>query len=415
MQTGNANPLIKVHPKKSFEIKFNRLGTTAPRMPRTASNDYLPLEPIHLIDGDNSTCWSSKTMPQADVEPAWIRIDIPVEKRISSIILHKRKPGPPRNKTNPDKGANEVGMGMPGHLTIKISCDSKNWETLFDGRSNDKPEIDEFSLQFDSCPAKQIWIIGTNLPRVENWLHSFTIAEVEIRDNYGHNLALVSRGTGVTVSSTQHSIGQTRDEHRWLWPIHADLGLKWVRVGYHNDPINWHWVEKEKGKLEVDPEADSAISYLVQHGINVDFSLGFGNRLYTQADPARKLPKFIISTSCSRPAFLKTDANCVVSPRLIDPLRITPGFRGVGFLSIRSTGRPETSLPITAPTFFRGAMLLDFPVVSSCHGRFLLLLPEELKWDDNKTSGILASIPAAAACFKNFLRFDILPKVIYCY
>ena len=46
-----------------------------------------------------------------------------------------------------------------------------------------------------------------------------------------------------------------------------------------------------KGELRIDPEADAAITYLAEHGVNVVLALGFGNRLYTQADPRRKLPQ----------------------------------------------------------------------------------------------------------------------------
>ena len=294
IQEGNPADFTKVRPKKSWEIKFNRLGSNTPRMPRTAENDYLPLEPVNLIDGDEQTCWSSRSSLQTDAEPAWIRIDLPVERVIQNIILRKRPPGMVRGQpgmVSPDQNAVEVGMGMPGVLTIRISRDGKNWATVFDGESLDSPESREFTCSFDPVPAKQILITGTNLPKVENWLHSFTIAEVEITGTEGQNLALVNRGTGVAVSSTQHSMGQTRDEHRWLWPLHYDLGLKWIRVGYHDDPINWHWVEKTKGELIVDAEADSAISFLVDRGIDIYFVLAFGNRLYTQPDPSRKLPQ----------------------------------------------------------------------------------------------------------------------------
>jgi hypothetical protein len=57
-------------------------------------------------------------------------------------------------------------------------------------------------------------------------------------------VALATCGTGVTVNSTHHSPGQELATHRWYWPLHYDAGFKWARVGYHDDPINWHWVEK---------------------------------------------------------------------------------------------------------------------------------------------------------------------------
>jgi hypothetical protein len=294
LQVGNTTPLQKLRLKKSAEIGFNQLGGTTPRMPRTPANDYRPLEPVHLIDGDPTTCWSSRSVAQPEAEPAWIRIDLPVERPISRVTLRKRVPGAPRNlvgSMSPDQGAVEVGMGMPGALTVQVSRDAMNWETVFDGESGDTPDRREFVCSFPARPAKQIWISGRRLARVENWHFAFSIAAVEVADSSGANLALVSRGAGVTVSSTLHSFGQTREEHHLLWPLFTDLGLKWARVGYHDDPINWHWVEKEKGKLAVDPEADAAITYLVERGVDIVLALGFGNRLYTQEDPSRRLPQ----------------------------------------------------------------------------------------------------------------------------
>ena len=295
VQAGNRAPLAKAPPKKSADIRFNRLGGTSPRMPRTQPNDYLPLECIHLIDGDPCTCWSSRTQPQPDAEPAWIRLDLPVERTVSRVVLRKRAPGAPRvtdSSSMPlDAGAVEVGMAMPGRLAFMLSRDARAWETVFDGPSGDTPERREFACDFAAQPAKQIWIVGRQLPRVENWLHAFSISGVDVIDSAGNNLALATRGTGVTVSSTQHSMGQTREDHHWLWPLAAELGMKWIRIGYHDDPVNWHWVEQKKGKLAVDPEADAAIDYLVERGVDIVLALGFGNRLYTQEDPSRKLPQ----------------------------------------------------------------------------------------------------------------------------
>ena len=294
VQKDNDSPLRKIQPKKSWEIRSNRLGATAPRMPRTPENDYLPLEAIHLIDGDVQTCWSSRGQAQSDVEPVWIRIDLPVERDISGVVLRKRPPGPKRNVVGSmalDEGAVEVGMAVPAELTIKISRDAWHWETVFEGPSGDAPSRLEFEFPFDARPVKQIWIIGRNLARVENWGYAFSISELEVHSPQGDNLALATRGTGITVSSTLHTHGETLEAHQWYWPIHYDLGLKWVRVGYHDDPINWHWVEKEKGKLVLDPASDQAITDLVDHGIDVVMSLDGGNRHYTHKDPARKLPQ----------------------------------------------------------------------------------------------------------------------------
>ena len=296
LQVDNAAPRAKMALKSSDAISANRLGVNASRMPHSPATDELPLEAIHLIDGDAQTCWCSHAVTQADAEPAWIRLDLPVERTITRIVLRKRPPGIPRvqgvgNSMGLEPGAVEIGMAMPAQLEIALSGDAKTWTPVFAGASADTPDCREFTCTFPPRRAKQILITGRNLPRVENWLFSFSIAGVEVYDDAGQNVALATRGTGVTVSSTQHNLGQTLEAHRWFWPMQRDLGVKWVRLGYHDDQVNWHWVERERGVLKMDPESDAAISYLADHGINTVLALGFGNRLYTHDDPARQLPQ----------------------------------------------------------------------------------------------------------------------------
>lgn len=74
MQAGTTSPRVKVHPEMSAEIGSNCIGACATRMPRSPENDYLPLEAIHLIDGDPQTCWCSRSQTQPDVEPTWSRL-----------------------------------------------------------------------------------------------------------------------------------------------------------------------------------------------------------------------------------------------------------------------------------------------------------------------------------------------------
>ncbi|MHB0856483.1 MAG: discoidin domain-containing protein [Anaerolineae bacterium] len=294
LQLGNDAPRTKVHPKKSWEIRSNRLGATTTRMPRTPENDYLPEEAIHLIDGNTETCWSSRGRTLPNVEPVWIRLDLPMERPLSKVVLRKRSPGGYQRQVgqvSPPPGAVEVGRGMPGELTIKLSRDGNAWETVFEGPSEDTPERYDFTCAFDARPAKQIWITGRSLPTVENWQCAFSIAQVEVYDTRGRNVALACNGTGVTVSSSFHGFGLDTTTHRWLWPLHYYAGMKWARVGYHDDPINWHWVEKERGVLEVDSAADESITELAEHGVQTVMALGFGNRLYSGPDPKRMLPQ----------------------------------------------------------------------------------------------------------------------------
>jgi hypothetical protein len=293
LQAGNTAPRVKVHPKESSEIRRNYIGVTTTRMPRSTDNDYLPVEAIHLIDGNPQTCWLSRAQTQPDVQSIWIRLDLPMERTVERVVLRKRPPAKePRSTLGwvPVRDAVEVGRGVPATVTIKTSTDGRAWETACDGPTGDAPDKFDLEFRFPARPAKQIWITAGKLPLVENILYAFSLAEVEVYDTAGKNVALATCGTGVTVNSTHHSPGQELAAHRWYWPLHYDAGFKWARVGYHDDPINWHWVEKEKGVLKIDPETDAAITELADHGVEIVMAFDFGNRLYS-GPATRPLPQ----------------------------------------------------------------------------------------------------------------------------
>lgn len=283
-QADNAAPRVKVHPKDSSQIRRNYLGVTTTRMPRSTANDYLPVEAIHLIDGNRQTCWMSHGQSRPGAQPVWIRIDLPLERQIDRVVLRKRPPSDqPRSTLGwvPIRDAVEVGRGVPATVTIKVSRDSSRWATVFDGPSGDSPAKLDCEFRFAAQGAKQIWILAGDLPLVENILYAFSLAEVEVYDVAGRNVALATCGSGITVNSTHHGPGMDLASHRWYWPLHYDAGFKWARVGYHDDTINWHWVEKQKGVLAIDPQTDAAVTELVSNGVEIVMSLNFGNRLYS--------------------------------------------------------------------------------------------------------------------------------------
>lgn len=294
VQVNNNNTGVKIHPKKSWEIKNNRIGTCPPRLPCNTSNDYQPVEAVNLIDGSDTTCWASLPSVRPNVGQDWIRIDLARERTVHKIVLRKRKITHDRSlkpgSFRPYPNAEEAGRAMPLNLTIKLSQDALEWNTIFDGETLDTPEKDCFIVEFESCKCKQVLISGNVLVLCEVWMYAFSIASVELYDENDRNVALVSNGSGVTVSSTHHNEGNEREVRQWYWGMQFDLGLKWTRVGFHDDLINWHWVEKEKGVLQVDEEAEKGIRVLAENGVNVIFSLGFGNRFY-QEDPKRYFPQ----------------------------------------------------------------------------------------------------------------------------
>ncbi|MDO4576214.1 MAG: discoidin domain-containing protein [Planctomycetia bacterium] len=286
LQQGNTNRLEKVRPKKSSEITWNGIGINTSGMPRSRTNDYQPCEPIHLIDGDVETCWMSRGKRLPDAEPAWVRLDFPREKTIHKVVLKERPKGYVRPAWTkiPQAGCVEVGQGMPPRVKIEASRDNVTWQTLYEGETDGTPE---WVASFAPVAAKSVRVTALSTEYVEQFGYAFSIGELEIYDTENVNTALVSSGTGILASSTEQGRNEI-DLLRTLWPAHGDAGFKWVRIGYHDDPINWHEVEKVKGTLEVDPMTDAAITELANMGLNIVMCLNFGNRLYA---PDAKSPR----------------------------------------------------------------------------------------------------------------------------
>ncbi len=291
MQDGNTNPVVKFKPKKSWEIKDNFCGSTAPREPKTMWNDDQPLLPIHLIDGDPETAWSSRGGNVPDKQPEWIRIDLPAESTVASVALVCSQVGPRKGGYPGFSPIMGIGKTLPMSLTVKLSRDARQWDTVYENKDFSGPDSGPSVLRFDPRPAKQIWVIAEKLRRLQgqvgNWGYCFSIGELEVRDTAGNNLALVSRGAGAQVSSTWHGFGMDRFTQDMLWPIQYDLGFKWTRVGYDMGMFTWSYVEREKGRLQVDPRADEAISEAARNGVNVIMCLDKGNWLYH--DPPKKV------------------------------------------------------------------------------------------------------------------------------
>jgi len=59
-QQGNATPREKVAPKPAQALKGNYFGVNTTRMPCLNKNLELLEEAVHLIDGDDQTCWLSE-------------------------------------------------------------------------------------------------------------------------------------------------------------------------------------------------------------------------------------------------------------------------------------------------------------------------------------------------------------------
>lgn len=279
MQEGNSRPAVKIRPKKSWEIQSNLCGSTPAREPKSMWDDDQPLLPIHLIDGDPETAWSSRGGTASDTQPEWIRIDLPMENTVASVVLVCSAKGP--------SGYGKVGRVLPKAVSIKLSRDARTWETVYETKSLSGRDTGPTVLALPARRAKQVWIVARDLQPVGNWGNALSLGEVEVRDAAGNNLALVSCGAGVQVSSTYYGYGMDRNTQRALWPLQYDLGFKWTRVGYDMGMYLWSYVEREKGNRQIDPEADAAVTDAVRNGMSVILCLDKGNWLYRK--PPRKM------------------------------------------------------------------------------------------------------------------------------
>ncbi len=274
LQEENTHPISKFKLKKSWEITSNYCGSTPAREPKTMWNDDQPLLPIHLIDGDTETVWSSRGMTAPGVQPEWIRIDLPKENVVAGIALVCSTKGP---HADPHQ---RIGKSLPGHLTIKVSVNGKDWDTAYENSRFSDPDSGSSMIKFEPRRAKMIWVIGDDFKRVCNWGRAFSIGEIKVLDPSDVNLALVSRGASVQVSTTYYGYGMDRFTQEMLWPIQYDLGFKWTRVGYDIGLYLWSYVEREKGVLRIDPKADEAVTEAHKNGVNVILCLDKGNWLY---------------------------------------------------------------------------------------------------------------------------------------
>src|SRR5262249_50592054 len=220
LQEGNSNPCVKSKPKKSWEIEDNLLGSNTEQHPRTPFNDTQPFLPIHLIDGYPGTVRCTFGSMRPDAHPEWIRIDLPIESTVASVALVLS------NKHYP--GAN-FGRSLPKELTIKLSRDAWHWETVYESQDVNLETPEVWEVKFAPRRATQIWVIGNNFTKRSpvastfGSLTFFSIGEVEVRDPAGNDLALVSRGAGVTVSSTNFTHYDNRLTQNALWgPLHYD-------------------------------------------------------------------------------------------------------------------------------------------------------------------------------------------------
>jgi len=276
LQQGAQAAQKKIRPKKSWEVSENYSGSLVSYQPREPKNDFQPCLASNLIDGNPNTFWMTRGESQPDVMPAWVRIDLAAEEKLREIVL------------NP---VVQKGGAWPKELTVKLSQDAWHWTPVYQGDPSAALKANE-ALHINLAEprsAKQIWIIVNHLPEIG--LSSvcrdcrFALSGIDALDERGENVALISRGAGVTVSSTFTTVGSTWDVCDQMWPVQYDLGATWMRLSGGNAPedfdtLLWRFSEREPGKYTGDEKTRKAMAEATANGYKIDVMLTYGNWLY---------------------------------------------------------------------------------------------------------------------------------------
>src|SRR5260370_34123007 len=196
LQKGATQALEKIQPKLSSEIKWNYVGTTPPRLPRSPESDLQPFLPFHLQDGDPETLWMSRGQARASVQPEWVRIDLPYEHPIEAVQLYPL--------------AASDG-GFPKEVAIEISPDGGHWDKGYENSNCEPPKTSEpvsYHLE-PPARAKQIRITGRDFRLVNMGSasgsvglgYAFALRGVSVLAPDGRDLAHIATGAKLTVSS----------------------------------------------------------------------------------------------------------------------------------------------------------------------------------------------------------------------
>jgi len=277
LQIGNSLPLSLIEHKKSSEIRHNTYGICA-HLPR--SGDYEdPFNPIHLIDDDPETCWSSQQNNSSypGISP-WIEIDLGRASIITQVNLV-----PYWKNTD-----------FPLGFIISTSVSGKEWSVSYQTKRhifNDsgpkcgdkikqKVSLDRaVNARYVRVEFNRLPLSGGNYAEVSQG-YKARLSGIEVVGDEGQNLALVARGANVTASDFFTGWQNTAKSVNEAFPKIMDIGFKWVRVGQWGDQTEWAAVEREKGSYSMDSLTDAGIQKLLDNGVDILYGLNYGNSLY---------------------------------------------------------------------------------------------------------------------------------------
>jgi len=277
LQDGNTAAMVPVRHKNSSEIQRNTYGICG-HLPR--SKDYeAPFAPVHLIDGDPETCWSSQqnSSTYPGIAP-WVEIDLGAATTVSQVNLI-----PYWRNTD-----------FPLGFCVRTSLDAKRWGDVHRVRRHvfadigpkrgDKiaqvfPLPKSIKARFVRIEFERLPLSGGNYAEVSQG-YKARLSGIELIDATGRNVALAELGASVRAIDYFTGWHNTAKAVNEAFPRILDIGLKWMRVGQWGDQTEWAAVEREKGRFAMDPVTDAGIQFLLDNGVDILFGLDYGNALH---------------------------------------------------------------------------------------------------------------------------------------
>jgi len=284
LQAGNDNRLKPLKTLKSAQLPDSHIGITA-HLPRGRDFEVI-FEPEHLIDGNYQTSWSGKGhATQCPGSTDWVQVDFAKQQRITQINLvpyHKAEGFPMDYKIKVRAGKHWKTVATRDHVVLKSA----------DGLGAKRPVVHELdpSIMTDAIRIEATRFTGAASFFTDLCAASyFRLSEVEAINPAGENVARASKGAKVRTSFTFRSYYNSREVIARTYPELYNMGIKWNRVGQWGDLTCWAMVEPEKGRYFMDPTTDQAVNDSIKNGVNILYTLDYGNALYEKtpafADP----------------------------------------------------------------------------------------------------------------------------------
>jgi hypothetical protein len=276
MQAGSAEPLTPLRTLKSSQLPDSFIGITA-HIPRSKDFESI-FEPEYLIDGDPNTSWSGRAhTTEAPGALDWAQVNFASPADIAEIRLV-----PYWN-----------AQCFPVDFTVKLRDDG--WKTVYEVKGVRLPESDgqgakkPFIIKLPSpVKADAVRIEVTRFGPPSSFFsdcavtYYLRLSEIESIDSSGRNVALASAGakaeTPTTFRSYYNSTKVVRDTYKELY----NIGVKWNRIGQWGDWTCWAAVERKKGEYYMDPATDRAVTESIANGVNILYTLDYGNPLYQE-------------------------------------------------------------------------------------------------------------------------------------